>query len=83
MHPAAAHGAHQFRVHARDVDAHHARLVEESSFEAAAVAYVEDFDLVVPITDDHEISVIVREVHTGHEHCFKINLDTGQPEPCG
>ncbi len=83
MHPAAAHGAHQFRVHARDVDAHHARLVEESSFEAAAVAYVEDFDLVVPITDDHEISVIVREVHTGHEHCFKINLDTGQPVPCG
>ena len=43
MHPAAAHGAHQFRVHARDVDAHHARVVEESSFEAAAVAYVEDF----------------------------------------
>ena len=32
----------QFAVHARHVDAHHARVVEEASFEAAAVAYVED-----------------------------------------
>ena len=31
-----------FSVHARHVDSHHARVLEEASFEAAAVAYVED-----------------------------------------
>ena len=32
-----------FSVHARHVGSHHARVLEETSFEAAAVAYVEDF----------------------------------------
>jgi hypothetical protein len=72
-----------FRVHARHVDSHHARFVEETSFEAAVVAYFEDFDLSVPISDDHEMSVIVHDVGTGHEHCFKINLDSGEAAPCG
>jgi hypothetical protein len=35
------------------------------------------------MTDDHEISVIVREVQTGHEHCFRIDLDSGETAPCG
>ena len=48
-----------FSVHARHVDAHHARTLQEPSFEAAAVAYVEDLhDLP---GDGDEISVIVRE----------------------
>ena len=70
-----------FSVHARHVDAHHARVVEEASFEAAAVAYVEDFHPAM--TEDHQISVIVREVGTGHEHCFRIDLDSGDAQPCG
>lgn len=72
----------QFRVHARHVDGHHARLLEEASFEAAAVAYLEDFHPPVG-GDDDEISVIVREVGTGHEHCFRIDLDSGETAPCG
>ena len=56
----------QFSVYARHVDSHHARVLEEASFEAAALSYVEDFH--PPTTEDHEISVIVREVGTGHEH---------------
>ena len=52
-----ANDTRQFSVHARHVDSHHARLLEEKSFEAAAVAYVEDFH--PPLTDDHEISVVV------------------------
>lgn len=71
----------QFRVHARHVDGHHARLLEEASFEAAAVAYVEDFH--PPVGEDNEISVIVREVGTGHEHCFRIDLESGDAAPCG
>ena len=70
----------QFSVHARHIDAHHARTLEEKSFEAAAVAYVEDLH---EIGDEHEISVIVRELDSGHEHCFRIDLDSGDTQPCG
>lgn len=81
MPQAAARATRQFSVHARHVDYHHARIVDENSFEAAAVAYVEDFH--PPLTEEHEISVIVREVTTGHQHCFRIDLDTGDTSPCG
>ena len=70
----------RFSVHARHVEAHHARVLEERSFEAAAVAYVEDLHA---ISDAHEISVIVRELDSGHEHCFRIDLDTGDTAACG
>jgi hypothetical protein len=80
--PHAAQESRRFSVHARHVDSHHARVVEEPSFEAAAVAYVEDYNLATD-DDDHEISVIVRDLADGHEHCFKIDLDTGQTAPCG
>jgi len=73
----------RFRVHARHIDGHHARLLEESSFEAAAVAYLEDFASHAPGSDGREISVIVHEVGTGHEHCFKIDLDSGEAISCG
>jgi len=69
-----------FRVHACHVDSHQARVLREVSFEAAAVAYVEDFH--PPMADAREISVIVREVDTGHEHCFRIDLSSGDAAPC-
>jgi hypothetical protein len=72
---------HRFSVRARHVDIHHARSINEASFEAAAVAYVEDFHPAM--TDDHEINVIVREMDTGSEHCFRIDLDSGEAAPCG
>jgi len=77
MTPAAS-DVRQFSVHARHLDRHHARILEEKSFEAAAVAYVEDLHPSL-----EEISIIVREVETGHEHCFHIDLDTGETAPCG
>ena len=70
----------QFRVYARHLDSHHARTASERSFEAAAVAYVEDLH---PAGDQATISVIVRDVASGHEHCFRIDLDTGETAPCG
>ncbi len=72
-----------FKVHALHIDRRHTRLINETSFEAAAVAYVQDFDLPAPIDDDHEISIIVQEIPTGREHCFRINLDSGEAAPCG
>lgn len=71
----------KFSVHARHVDSHHARVLEEKSFEAAAVAYVEDFHPAVD--QDNEVSVIVRDVDSGDQHCFKIDLDSGETAPCG
>lgn len=73
--------ARRFSVHAREVDHNHARLVEEASFEAAAVAFVEDFH--PPVGTDDAINVIVREVATGHQHCFRIDLESGEASPCG
>ncbi len=66
----------RFSVHARHVDAHHARVLEETSFEAAAVAYAEEFGL--PLGDEREMSVIVRDIDNGHQHSFRIDLDTGE-----
>ncbi len=71
--------ARPFRVHARHIEAHHARTLEEASFEAAAVAYVEDLH---DLGDEREISVIVREIDTGREHCFRIDLDSGEASAC-
>ena len=48
----------------------------ETSFEAAAVAYIEHHPYAAD--EDHEIRVVVREVSSGHEHCFKIDLETGE-----
>ena len=70
-----------FRVYARHTDVHHARTLQEPSFEAAAVAYVEHLhDLPA---DGGEISVVVREVETGHEHSFRVNLESGDTEARG
>jgi hypothetical protein len=69
-----------FRVHARHLDAHHASTVTEPSFEAAAVAYVEDLHELPG--DGETISVIVHEVQSGHEHCFRIDLESGETSPC-
>jgi len=78
--PAHANDDRRFRVHARHQDRHHARTISEPSFEAAAVAYVEDHPLAVD--DDNELSVVVVDVDTGHEHCFRVDLVTGATQPC-
>lgn len=71
----------RFRVHARHIDAHHARVVQEASFEAAAVAYAEDLHL--PTEDGDVVSLIVRDLQTGHEHCFTVDLASGETAACG
>ena len=76
----AAQAARRFSVHTRD-NSHHTRIVEEASFEAAAVAYVEDFH--PPVNEDNEVSIVVRDLEDGHEHCFRVDLDSGETAPCG
>jgi hypothetical protein len=69
-----------FRVHARHVDVHHSRTLRETSFEAAAVAYAEDLH-VLP-ADGEEISIVVREIESGREHCFMVDLQSGETSDC-
>jgi hypothetical protein len=47
----------------------------EASFEAAVIAYIEDFPSA---TEGAEHSVIVREIDSGHEQCFRVDLVTGE-----
>ena len=73
--------ARSFRVHARHVDAHHARTFSETSSEAAALAYIETLHDLPAETDD--IRVIVLDVESGREHCFRIDLDGSGISNCG
>lgn len=77
----AANDDRRFSVYARHAGPHHARVIREPTFEAAAVAYVED--LVIAPDDEDAISVIVRDVDTGGEHCFRVDLETGETASCG
>jgi len=70
----------RFRVHAGHIDRHHGIFVEEASFEAAAVAYVENH--AFEANGDDELRVIVHDTGSGHEHCFRINLETGETSSC-
>jgi hypothetical protein len=70
----------RFSVHVSQAERTRARIVEESSFEAAAIAYLEDFHPTVD--EDHEIRIIVRDLDEGGEHCFRIDLDSGETAPC-
>ncbi len=71
----------RFRIHAGHVDRHHAVFVDEESFEAAVVAFVEDHPADAETGD--EMRVIVHDVATGHEHCFMVDLATGETSSCG
>jgi hypothetical protein len=55
--------------------------VTATCFEAAAVAYIEHHPYAAD--EDHEIRVVVREVSSGHEYCFIIDLETGDTTSCG
>ena len=69
-----------FRVQPRDLDGKAVRVVDEASFEAAAVAYAEEF---AHVGDGGDLKLVVQDLETGHEHCFLIDLDTGETGPCG
>jgi len=67
-----------FSVHGRHEDHHHSKVVMERSFEAAAVAYLEGADFA----DESEVSVIVRDLESGQEHCFLVYVGSGEVMSC-
>lgn len=76
-------GTRRFKVHARHIGGHHTRVLAEVSFEAAAVAYLEDFSLPAEAADEQAVNVVVADMETGHEHCFRVDLESGEMAPCG
>ena len=68
----------EFHVRLIAETAHAGLVVEEASFEAAAIAFLER---EAP-ADQAEARVVVCEADTGHERCFRIDLATGAAEPC-
>ena len=73
--------ARPFRVHARHLDVHHARMLVEPSSEAAAMAYIETLhDL--PEGDDG-VRVIVLDLEKGQEQCFQVHLEDNSLSACG
>jgi hypothetical protein len=65
-----------FHVRLREAGAHGGLVVREPSFEAAVLAFAEAW------TPHDQLAVIVCEVETGHERCFRLDLGAGQAAPC-
>lgn len=70
----------QFAVHAAHENRDQGHHVEGESFEAAAVAFVDAWHPTVDAEGD--VAVIVREADSGHEQCFRIDVETGETRPC-
>jgi hypothetical protein len=70
-----------YTVRAPHLHGHHARTLEEPTPEAAAVAYAEDF--AHGPDDEDVLTLIVRDVETGREQCFRVDTETGETAPCG
>jgi hypothetical protein len=71
----------RFRVRTLHADDHHGYVVSETSFEAAAIAYLERHPAVAGPKSD--VGILVCELDSGHEHCFRVDLETGETVPCG
>ena len=67
----------RYRVTATD---HPTRIVEEPTFEAAAVTYIEDFVTSPPVP---ELRLLVTDIEDGNQHCFVLDTDSGEIEACG
>lgn len=59
---------------------HPTRIVQEPTVEAAAITYIEDFITSPPVP---ELRLWVTDIEDGHQHCFLLDLETGEVEACG
>ncbi|MBN9319311.1 MAG: hypothetical protein BGN86_00910 [Caulobacterales bacterium 68-7] len=62
-------------------DTRHGHVVEADSFEEAAVAFAERWS--PPVDADGDIALIVRDREDGREICLRLDLDSGEAQPCG
>ena len=70
----------RFSVHGVDEAPSRAHLVEGLNFEDAALHFVEDCHPAAEAGD--EVSLFVEDCETGERQCFRVDLATGDAEPC-
>ena len=71
----------RFTVHESEEVRARAALVEERSFEAAALRYCAEQH---PHGDLFgEAALVVEDCETGEQQCFRIDLGSGEAAPCG
>ncbi|HWF00281.1 MAG TPA: DUF5961 family protein [Caulobacteraceae bacterium] len=72
--------ARRFLVKDRSHHAHGLHILTEVTFEAAAAAYLEGHG---PATAaEGEVQLVVHDLDTGAEHCFRIDLASGESRSC-
>lgn len=72
--------AHSFTAHASADGQVHAHPVPDASSPVeAAILFAERW---LPEAIDGEVQITVREVETGREQCFRIDLGEGSAGPC-
>jgi hypothetical protein len=69
----------RFAVHGVAEASARAHLITGLSFEDAALAFVEDWH---PAAKGEEVSLIVEDCETGERQCFRVDLESGETEPC-
>jgi Family of unknown function (DUF5961) len=67
----------RYHVILRD-QAGYGRIIEAHSFDVAGLAFLED----CPPPGADVAVIIVRDEETGHEQCLRIDLASGDAEPC-
>lgn len=68
----------RFSVHGVEDAPSRSVLVQATTFEDAALEYLEHRHL-----EDHEVSLLVEDCATGERQCFRIDPATGETAPCG
>jgi hypothetical protein len=69
---------HKYVVHQKSDG--RARPINGSSFEDAALIYLEEFH--PPANRSGEVMLIVRQTESGREQCFRIEVSSGRTAPC-
>ena len=71
----------RFSVHGVEAAPGRALLVEGLSFEDAALRFAEDQHIEAE-DGEGDLSLMVEDCETGERQCFRIDLSTGEAEPC-
>lgn len=69
----------RFLVRDRALHSHGVHVLTEVTFEAAAATYLERHG---PTSADGELQILVHDLDTGAEHCFRIDLESGETRSC-
>jgi hypothetical protein len=70
----------QFTARVQTESRQHTYAVEGASFEDAVFEFV---DCRRPQADEAgEVAVLVTDSQTGEQHCFRLDLDSGEAERC-